>query len=151
MHPAALPAFLRRCPRATQHAAPALTPGNATSAGPPLLLVHGFGVGSFHFERNLEELGREHRVWACDLFGQGASWPAAPPEKRQQLSYSIDTWTDQLAAFIRDVIQDEGGAYIAGNSLGGLLATTVAYRHPEARPLRHLRTCTSAGPAALWW
>eukprot|EP00892_Ulva_mutabilis_P005890 jgi/Ulvmu1/3673/UM017_0087.1 len=103
---------------------------NGTS-GPPVLLIHGFGVGSFHFERNLEELGKEHRVWACDLFGQGASWPASPPQKTDKLLYSIDTWTEQLAAFIRDVIKDDGGAYVAGNSLGGLLAVTVAYRYPE--------------------
>lgn len=70
-------------------------------------------------------------MWACDLFGQGASWPASPPDKTEKLVYSIDTWTEQLAAFIREIISDEGGVYVAGNSLGGLLAVTLAYRHPE--------------------
>jgi pimeloyl-ACP methyl ester carboxylesterase len=44
----------------------------AGSSGPPLLLVHGFGVGGYHFERNLPALARRHRVWAVDLLGQGA-------------------------------------------------------------------------------
>lgn len=92
----------------------------------------------------MAELGKHHRVWACDLFGQGASWPTSPPQKEENLSYSIDTWTDQIAAFIRDVISEPGGVYIAGNSLGGLLATTVAYRHPEVRPFPTCIQRTSA-------
>jgi pimeloyl-ACP methyl ester carboxylesterase len=49
--------------------------------------------------------------------------------------YSLDTWTEQLADFVRDVIREKGGVYVAGNSLGGLLAVTVAFRHPEVRHL----------------
>jgi hypothetical protein len=30
--------------------------------GPPLLLVHGFGVGAYHFERNISMLAQHHRV-----------------------------------------------------------------------------------------
>lgn len=59
--------------------------------GPPLLLVPGFGVGVFHYRRNIEELSKDHRVYALDLLGQGRSWPT---ERRaeDELCYSIDTW-----------------------------------------------------------
>lgn len=100
-------------------------------SGPSVLLIHGFGVGSYTFNRNMPELSESHRVFACDLLGQAASWPCSQPEKEDALEYSIDTWAEQLASFIRDVIADDKGVYLAGNSLGGLLATTVAYRYPE--------------------
>ena len=51
-------------------------------AGPRVLLVHGFGVGEYHFGRNMDDLAKDHRVWAVDLLGQGASWPLAPVDKR---------------------------------------------------------------------
>jgi pimeloyl-ACP methyl ester carboxylesterase len=81
----------------------------------------------------MHALSKSHRVFACDLLGQGGSWPCKPPRKEDALEYSIDTWAEQLASFIRDVIADDRGVYLAGNSLGGLLATTVAYRYPEVR------------------
>lgn len=34
-------------------------------------MLHGFGVGSWHFHRNWEDLQHDHRVWAVDLLGQG--------------------------------------------------------------------------------
>jgi hypothetical protein len=101
------------------------------TSGPPLLLVHGFGVGGYHFDRNIAQLAKRHRVWAVDLLGQGASWPLLPVEASLGLQYSIDTWVAQLAFFVHNVMQCEGGVYVAGNSLGGLLAVTLANLHPE--------------------
>lgn len=49
------------------------------SSGPCILLVHGFGVGSFHFEQLIQRLSSAYQVWAVDLLGQGMSWPAAAP------------------------------------------------------------------------
>ena len=49
------------------------------SSGPCLLLVHGFGVGSFHFEHLIQKLSCGYQVWAIDLLGQGLSWPATAP------------------------------------------------------------------------
>jgi len=146
----------------------------AGSGGPPLLLIHGFGVGAWHFEKNIQELASKYTVYAIDLLGQGSSWPAqefveelrtraraaaaasagapagagtvaqgvAPgmgagvgatgsaasmdmePEGEGALCYSIDTWTRQMAEFVRDVIR--APAYVAGNSLGGYVATNLA-------------------------
>ena len=45
--------------------------------GPCILLVHGFGVGSFQFIPLMDVLAEGHQVWALDLLGQGLSWPSA--------------------------------------------------------------------------
>lgn len=42
---------------------------------------------------------------------------------------SIDTWTEQLVFFVKTVIRTP--TYIAGNSLGGLLAASFAAACPE--------------------
>lgn len=92
-------------------------------------------MGTYTFKRNISELSKSHRVFACDLLGQGASWPCSQPQKEDAVEYSIDTWAEQLASFVRDVIADDRGVYMAGNSLGGLLAVTVGYRYPKVLAL----------------
>ena len=124
-----------------------------------VVFLHGFGVGTFHYERQLRDLGalvdaetsdrdghdsedptraRTTCVWALDFVGQGASWPcdesddafpyvneadAAPEGFR----YSVDTWVEQTTHFLETVVRPrDGGAYVAGNSLGGYVAALVA-------------------------
>lgn len=96
------------------------------TSGPPILLIHGFGVGAYHYERNIAGLAERHRVFALDLVGQGSSWPQRDPEQEEKLYYSIDTWTSQIEHFIETYIGEP--AYIVGNSLGGFLALNVAQR-----------------------
>lgn len=51
------------------------------SSGPCILLVHGFGVGAYHFDELIQKLSATCQVWAVDLLGQGMSWPETePPE-----------------------------------------------------------------------
>jgi hypothetical protein len=38
--------------------------------GPPLLLIPGFGVGTFHYDKNIDELSKLYSVYSLDLFGQ---------------------------------------------------------------------------------
>lgn len=57
-----------------------------TQAWPP-----GFGVGSFHFQAQLKELSRSHRVYAVDLVGQGKSWPS----DIDGLQFSAQLWASQ--------------------------------------------------------
>ena len=46
------------------------------SAKKHLLFLHGFGVGSFHYEHQLDDFWDENTcVWALDFVGQGRSWP----------------------------------------------------------------------------
>ncbi|KAK4592049.1 hypothetical protein RGQ29_016507 [Quercus rubra] len=124
---------------------------NATS--PPVLFLPGFGVGSFHYEKQLKDLGRDFRVWAIDFLGQGMSLPSENPtpgssegdtlERKDsawgfgdetepwasELVYSIDLWQDQVRYFIEEVIGEP--VYIVGNSLGGYVALYFAASNPH--------------------
>ncbi|KAG7945786.1 hypothetical protein I3843_14G006500 [Carya illinoinensis] len=116
---------------------------------PKVLFLPGFGVGSFHYEKQLKDLGRDCRVWAIDFLGQGMSLPVEDPtpnssegddtSKRKDhawgfgdetkpwasdLVYSIDLWKDQVQYFIEKVIGEP--VYIVGNSLGGFVALYFA-------------------------
>jgi len=94
---------------------------------PNVLFLPGFGVGSFHYEKQLKDLGRDYRVWALDFLGQGMSLPfedPAPLSKEEfalnesislwgfgdetapwaaKLVYSVDLWQDQVRCFVEEV------------------------------------------------
>ena len=108
----------------------------------PLLVLNGFGVGSFHQHRLIPQLlsrDPSRTIYAVDYLGQGRSWPVdcddgnSPNEK--DLIYSADTWVDQLVQFIEDVISPAHGnartVHIAGNSVGGYLSVALATRRPD--------------------
>nr|XP_048322648.1 putative disease resistance protein RGA3 [Ziziphus jujuba var. spinosa] len=124
---------------------------NVTS--PPVLFLPGFGVGSFHYDKQLKDLGRDHSVWAIDFLGQGMSLPFEGPtpmskegvasDKKDQargfgdetepwaseLVYSMDLWQDQVRYFIEQVIGEP--VYLVGNSLGGYVALYFAACNPH--------------------
>lgn len=95
----------------------------AGSSGPPIVLVHGFGASAYHWRYNIVELAKKHRVFAVDLLGFGWSDKAL-------VDYSSNIWSDQIAAFIREVVED-GPVVLAGNSLGGFNSLATAARYPE--------------------
>ncbi|CAA7031470.1 unnamed protein product [Microthlaspi erraticum] len=114
---------------------------------PAVLFLPGFGVGSFHYEKQLTDLGRDYRVWAIDFLGQGLSLPTEDPTTisgdnetfwgfgdeaepwADQLVYSLDLWRDQVQYIVEEVIGEP--VYIAGNSLGGYVALYLAATHPH--------------------
>ncbi|XVF33684.1 hypothetical protein REPUB_Repub17cG0189400 [Reevesia pubescens] len=120
---------------------------------PPLLFLPGFGVGSFHYEKQLKDLGRDYRVWAIDFLGQGMSLPIEDPTSPSKeegnsegkdfvwgfgdktepwasdLVYSMDLWRDQVRYFVEEVIGEP--VYIVGNSLGGFVALYFAACYPQ--------------------
>lgn len=101
--------------------------GSENVNSPPVLFLPGFGVGSFHYEKQLKDLGRDYRVWAIDFLGQGMSLPIEDPTSHSkqgnesdgkdkawgfgdeaepwasELVYSIDLWQDQVRYFIEQV------------------------------------------------
>lgn len=89
---------------------------------PAVVFLHGV-TGGAHTYRFLdaEDLGGR-RIVRVDLRGHGASPHAAG-------SYRIGPYTEDVAAVLRQV----GGAppVLVGHSLGGVVAWTVAQRHPE--------------------
>ncbi|CAN0289802.1 unnamed protein product, partial [Hapterophycus canaliculatus] len=74
--------------------------GENERAAAPLLLLPGFGVGTFHFKRNMRELSKTHDVFALDFLGQGKSWPTRAPSREDGLCYSVDLWTEQVPRVI---------------------------------------------------
>lgn len=114
---------------------------------PAILFLPGFGVGTFHYEKQLKDLGREYRVFALDFLGQGMSLPSedpAPLENKesskwgfgdesqpwaQDLGYSVDLWQEQVQDFVEQVIG--GPVYVIGNSLGGYVALYFAACNPQ--------------------
>jgi pimeloyl-ACP methyl ester carboxylesterase len=119
------------------------TSGIENTHAPAVLFLPGFGVGSFHFEKQLRDLGRDYRVWALDFLGQGMSLPGEDPTPgsgeegerlwgfgqesqpwASELVYSIDLWRDQVQNFVEQVIGEP--VYVVGNSLGGYVSLYLA-------------------------
>ncbi|KAI3918034.1 hypothetical protein MKW92_053786 [Papaver armeniacum] len=120
--------------------------GTENVDAPALLLLPGFGVGSFHYEKQLKDLGRQYRVYALDFLGQGMSLPTEDPTPSakdsaiwgfgeqtepwaNELVYSMDLWKDQVTHFIEEVIGEP--VYVVGNSLGGYVSLYFAACNPE--------------------
>ncbi len=92
-------------------------------AGIPLVLIHGAG-GSLHvWEGWVRELGSKARLISVDLPGHGltGAWP------RQE--YTVDAYADFIEALV-DALKLDRFA-MAGHSLGGAVAWTVAERRPD--------------------
>lgn len=104
--------------------------------GIPLILVHGLGGSAEDWARVIPGLSKEYLVYALDLPGFGRS--AIPPEPLR-----IRTFVKYLAGFIEALGYPE--VAMAGNSLGGWIATTFALKYPER--VRQLYLLNSAG---LW-
>ena len=90
------------------------------AAGPPLVLIHGFGASSDHWRKNIPDLGEAHRVYAIDLIGYGQS---AKPSPGNPLDYTFETWGQLVVDFCQTIIGEP--CFLAGNSIGCVVATTV--------------------------
>lgn len=91
--------------------------------GQPLVLIHGFGASIGHWQKNIPDLANGgYRVFALDLLGFGGSDKAA-------IAYSVDLWVELLRDFWQEHIQQP--TVWIGNSIGALIALTIASRHPE--------------------
>lgn len=105
-----------------------LTSGVATyteaGAGDPVILLHGVGYtsGAHDWFLATDELARSHRVLALDLLGWGRG-------DRLEHPYSFA----RLVDFVRE-FQDALGlrsASVVGHSMGGWLASLLAYESPD--------------------
>ena len=115
----------------------------------PILLLNGFGVGSFHQHRLKENLAQEmstlnnsvRNIYGIDYLGQGKSWPSncddGCSESERGLAYNIDLWSMQVIMFIEEVVIAENSknekckVHLVGNSVGGHLATIIVNERPD--------------------
>lgn len=112
------------------------SPEKAVPGAPAVLLIHGFGAFGDHWRGNLAELADAgFRVFAPTLPGFGRSEKAAVP-------YSQVLWTEFIRDFSLCVVK--GPVVMAGNSIGGFIATSAAADVPQL--VRGLVLLNSAGP-----
>lgn len=103
----------------------------AGEQGDAIVLVHGFGASSDHWRKNIPVLAEHHRVYALDLIGFGRSAKPAPGELKpgEQVPYLFETWGQQIADFIQDVVKEP--VFLVGNSIGCVAALQAAVNVPS--------------------
>ena len=102
--------------------------------GHPLLLLTGLGYAIWSWQRQLPDWSQRYRCIAVENRGTGRS--PKPPGP-----YSIEEMADDAAEAL------EGRrAHVAGFSMGGYIAQTLAVRHPELVERLVLVSTATGGP-----
>ncbi len=96
------------------------------TAGPAIVLVHGFGASWWHWRKNIPVLAENCRVFAIDLIGFGGS---AKPQPGEEIAYTLETWGQQVADFCREVVGEP--AYLVGNSIGCIVVMQAAVSNAD--------------------
>ncbi|MEB3180914.1 MAG: alpha/beta fold hydrolase [Nostocaceae cyanobacterium] len=96
------------------------------NSGPAVILLHGFGASCYHWRKNIPALAQHCRVYAIDLIGFGGS---AKPKPGEEMSYTFETWGQQVADFCREVVGE--AAFLVGNSIGCIVAMQAAVSNPD--------------------
>lgn len=91
-------------------------------SGPPLLLLHGWGGSSNHWQTTLQDLATIRTVYALDLPGYGESPPLVETSTAERLAQCVIDFAEAMQLDRFD---------INGHSMGGAVAIYVAARHPE--------------------
>lgn len=92
-------------------------------SGPTLLLIHGFGADADNWLLVARRLARHFHIIAPDLPGFGSSSPG------NRLSFEVQDQASRLVQFLDQV--GHSPSYIAGSSMGGWIAATLARHHYE--------------------
>lgn len=100
--------------------------------GHPLLLITGLGYAIWSWQYQLPDWSRRYRCIAVENRGTGRS--PRPPGP-----YSIEEMADDAAEML-----DGRVAHVAGFSMGGYVAQTLALRHPQLVE-RLVLVCTATG------
>ncbi len=106
-------------------------------SGEPLLLLHGFGANKDHWTFVAPFLTRHFHVYAPDLPGFGDA------DRLADKAYGLDAMLARIGEFADRMGLDSFD--LAGNSMGGYLATLFAHRAPDR--VRSLWLLAPAGAA----
>ena len=90
-------------------------------AGPPIILIHGFGGSMWQWEYQQHALSQNFRVLTLDLPGAGVS-------DKPAINYRPDEMLDFFVAFMDAAEIPQ--ATLVGNSMGAGLAIGMALTHP---------------------
>jgi pimeloyl-ACP methyl ester carboxylesterase len=90
--------------------------------GEPLLLIHGYGAGFWVWEKQMDILSRNYKVYALDTIGYGYS-------DRPRIEYTLEIYIHFLRDFM-DGLEIEKATLI-GNSMGGGIAWAMAALFPK--------------------
>jgi pimeloyl-ACP methyl ester carboxylesterase len=106
-------------------------------AGPPLVLLHGFGGSTYSWRRVMPELAQSFRVVAVDLNGFGYT-----QRPRDRARYTREA-QGALVLSVMDALGFQT-AHLMGHSYGGGISLWIAWKHPER--LRSLVLVDSSAP-----
>ncbi len=93
-----------------------------SGAGPPVVLIHGYGDSLFTWRHQLAALGDRLHLYALDLIGYGLS--DKPP-----VAYTAELFIDCVRQFMRAVGVER--ATLVGSSMGAAAALCVAKYTPN--------------------
>jgi len=96
-------------------------------AGDPVILIHGFFYNSCMWEKNIDVLAKQFRVFAIDLWGFGYS-------TREPLDYGYPLYERQLWAFM-DALGIETATLIGQSMGGGTCLSLAAHRRDKIEKL----------------
>lgn len=92
--------------------------------GDNIVLIHGFLSSSSYWTRVQKELSKTHTVIVIDLLGFGKS------PKPRQASYSADEQVTHVHHTLKKALNNKPFTLV-GHSMGSLIATKYAAKHPE--------------------
>jgi pimeloyl-ACP methyl ester carboxylesterase len=90
-------------------------------AGPPVILIHGFGGSMWQWEHQQHALSQHFRVLTLDLPGAGLS-------DKPEIEYRPDQFLDFFVGFMDSMAISR--ATLVGNSMGAGLAIAMTLEHP---------------------
>jgi 2-hydroxy-6-oxonona-2,4-dienedioate hydrolase len=91
--------------------------------GEPLIFLHGTGGHAEAYAKNIAVHAPYFHVYAIDMVGHGFT------DKPDHLKYCLQDYVDHLHDFVNAIGTDK--VHLSGESLGGQVAVTYAYQHPE--------------------
>ncbi len=96
--------------------------GTENAEKTPLLFLHGYGGMIEHWDLNIPEFAREHKIYAMDLIGFGKS-------QKPNVRYCLELFASQIETFL--LLKKLDSVIIVGHSMGAASAVYFAHHQPE--------------------